>query len=162
MSDVASVWRLNCMVNGKSVEEAIESDQTLLNFLREKLLLTGTKGACLEGECGSCTVLVDGEPVNSCLMLAAQVQGQTVETIEGLVDEDDRLHALQKQFLATGAAQCGYCTPGLIMAAKALLDVNPKPTADEFLTAIEANICRCTGYESILRAIRQAYRETHA
>lgn len=160
MSEVSQHWRLHCTVNGNPVAEPIDPHQTLIGFLRDRLGLTGTKGACMEGECGSCTVLVDGEPVNSCLMLAGQVQGREVRTIEGLA-QGDRLDALQRHFVGTGAAQCGYCTPGLIMSAKALLDANPNPTEEEFVTAIEANICRCTGYESILRAIRQAHAEVH-
>jgi len=158
MDTESATWRLSCTVNGEPVEEDVEPQQTLLSFLRERLLLTGSKGACLEGECGSCTVLVDGQPVNSCLMLAAQAQGRVIQTIEG-IGEDGRLHVVQKHFVASGAAQCGYCTPGLIMAAKALLDENPSPSEEEFVTAIEANICRCTGYDSILRAIRGAHQE---
>jgi carbon-monoxide dehydrogenase small subunit len=161
MDTESATWHLSCTVNGESVEEVVEPQTTLLSFLRDRLLLTGTKGACLEGECGSCTVLVNGKPVNSCLMLAAQAQGSEIRTIEG-VGGDGRLDVLQRHFLATGAVQCGYCTPGLIMAAKALWDVNPNPTEDELVTAIEANICRCTGYESILRAVRGAYQELQA
>ena len=156
----AELWPLECSVNGRPVSETINPDMTLLDFLRDVLLLTGTKGACLEGECGSCTVIVDGQPINSCLTLAAQVQGREVVTIEGLA-RDEQLHALQKRFLETNAAQCGYCTPGLLMAAKAFLDANPEAREEEFLTAIEANICRCTGYASIMDAIRAAYEDTH-
>ncbi|HWL92150.1 MAG TPA: (2Fe-2S)-binding protein, partial [Phycisphaerae bacterium] len=123
--------------------------------LRERLGLTGTKGSCLEGECGSCTVIVDGEAANSCLLLSPQVQGCSVETIEGLA-EGKKLHILQDKFLASGAAQCGYCTPGLIVAAKVLLERNPKPTDDEFFEGMEGNICRCTGYKSICEAVRAA------
>ncbi|HKQ46496.1 MAG TPA: (2Fe-2S)-binding protein [Phycisphaerae bacterium] len=151
-------WRLVCMVNDRPIEAEVDQDETLLWFLRERLGLTGTKGSCLEGECGSCTVIVDGEPMNSCLMLAAQMQGRTIETIEGLA-HGDKLHVLQDKFLASGAAQCGYCTPGLIMSAKALLDANPQPTEQEFFEGMEGNICRCTGYASICEAIKSAARE---
>lgn len=146
------------MVNDRPVEAEVEQNETLLRFLRERLGLTGTKGSCLEGECGSCTVIVDGEPMNSCLVLAAQMQGRTIETIEGLA-HGDKLHVLQDKFLASGAAQCGYCTPGLILSAKALLDANPQPTEQEFFEGMEGNICRCTGYASICEAIKSASRE---
>ena len=151
-------WHLRCTVNDQAVERAVDADVTLLEFLRDHLGLTGAKGSCLEGECGSCTVIVDGQAVNSCLVLAAQVQGGRVETIEALA-HGDRLHVLQEKFLDSGAAQCGYCTPGLIMAAKALLDDNPQPTEQEFFEGMEGNICRCTGYASICEAIRAAARE---
>jgi carbon-monoxide dehydrogenase small subunit len=154
----ATTWRLECTVNGHPVELDVEQDETLLSVLRDRLGLTGTKGSCLEGECGSCTVLVDGQAVNSCLVLAPQMQGRSIETIEGLA-HGDKLHVLQEKFLAGGAVQCGYCTPGLIMAAKALLDTNPNPTEEEFLEGMEGNICRCTGYSAIRDAIRQAARE---
>ena len=151
-------WLLKCTVNGNPVEMQIEQDGTLLTILRDRLGLTGTKGACLEGECGSCTVIVDGRAVNSCIMLAAQVQGCIVETVEGLAC-GDKLHILQEKFLASGAVQCGYCTPGLLMAAKALLDANSDPTEEQFLEGLEGNICRCTGYSAIREAIRAAARE---
>jgi carbon-monoxide dehydrogenase small subunit len=149
---------LECELNGSPVSMRIGEDETLLWVLRERLGLTGTKGSCLEGECGSCTAIVDGAAVNSCLVLAAQVAGRRVETIEGLA-HGDRLHVLQEKFLASGAAQCGYCTPGLIMAAKALLDERPSPTEAEFFEGMEGNICRCTGYASICEAVRSAARE---
>jgi carbon-monoxide dehydrogenase small subunit len=158
MPDDATTCRLKCTVNGRTVDAEVEPDLTLLWFLREKLGLTGAKGSCLEGECGSCTVLVDGEAVNSCLVLAAQMRGRRVETIEGLAHAD-KLHVLQEKFLASGAAQCGYCTPGLIMAAKALLDATPNPTEQQFFEGMEGNICRCTGYASICEAIKAAARE---
>lgn len=152
------LWRLQCTVNGNPVDVPIEQDETLLTVLRDRLGLTGTKGACLEGECGSCTVLVDGRAANSCIMLAAQAQGCAVETVEGLAC-GDQLHVLQEKFLASGAVQCGYCTPGLLMAAKALLDANPSPTEEQFLEGMEGNICRCTGYSAIREALRAAARE---
>ena len=160
MADVpmTAQWPLRCTINGAPVERAVDADVTLLEFLRDHLGLTGTKGSCLEGECGSCTVIVDGQAVNSCLVLVAQVQEQTVETIEGLA-HGDRLHVLQEKFLDSGAAQCGYCTPGLIMAAKALLDDDPEPSEQAFFEGMEGNICRCTGYASICEAILAAARE---
>jgi len=148
------LMRVDCMVNGESISRQVPVDVTLFTFLRDYLGLTGTKGACLEGECGSCTVLVDDQPVTSCLMLAGQVNGRCLVTIEGLAHNDD-LDVIQDKFIETGAAQCGYCTPGLIMSAKAL--INQRPTAS--LTALEGNICRCTGYASIMDAVRLAYRE---
>jgi carbon-monoxide dehydrogenase small subunit len=153
-----TAWRLQCKVNGMPIDREVNQDDTLLNVLRDGLGLTGTKGSCLEGECGSCTVVIDGKPVNSCLVLAPQVHGRDVTTIEGLAN-GDKLHVLQDKFLASGAAQCGYCTPGLIMSAKALLDVNPNPTESEFFEGMEGNICRCTGYRSICEAIKSAVRE---
>lgn len=151
-------WRLQCTVNGQPAEVDVEPDETLLTTLRDRLGLTGTKGSCLEGECGSCTVIVDGRAVNSCLVLSAQMQGRRVETIEGLAD-GDKLHVLQEKFLASGAAQCGYCTPGLIMAAKVLLEQTPTPSEQAFFEGMEGNICRCTGYKSICGAIRAAAKE---
>lgn len=151
-------WRLQCMVNGQAVDVEVEQNETLLTTLRDRLGLTGTKGSCLEGECGSCTVIVDGEAVNSCLVLSPQMQGRLIETIEGLAD-GEKLHVLQEKFLASGAAQCGYCTPGLIVAAKVLLEKNPNPTEQDFFEGMEGNICRCTGYKSICEAIRAAARE---
>ncbi len=159
-SDTTS-WRLQCTVNGRLVEIEVEQDDTLLTVLRDRLGLTGTKGSCLEGECGSCTVVLNGEAVNSCLVLAPQVQGGSVETIEGLT-RDGRLHVLQEKFLEYGAVQCGYCTPGLIMSAKALLDREPNPTEEQLLEAVEANICRCTGYAAVRDAIRTASGAGHA
>ena len=157
-SDSPTQWRLQCMVNGQPSEVDVEPDETLLTTLRDRLGLTGTKGSCLEGECGSCTVIVDGQAVNSCLVLSAQMQGRRVETIEDLAD-GDKLHILQEEFLASGAAQCGYCTPGLIMAAKVLLEQTPAPSEQAFFEGMEGNICRCTGYKSICEAIRAAAKE---
>lgn len=158
MTTDKTTWRLQCNVNGKPVDAEVEQDETLLFFLRDRIGLTGTKGSCLEGECGSCTVIVDGRAINSCLVLCPQMQGRKIETIEGLAN-GDKLHVLQDKFLASGAAQCGYCTPGLIMAAKAMLDVNPNPGEEEFFEGMEGNICRCTGYAAICEAIRSAARE---
>jgi len=145
-------------LNGVETRVEVLADETLLTVLRDRLHLTGTKGACLEGECGSCTGLLAGRPVNSCLTLALSVADRSVLTIEGLSDGRS-LSALQRAFLQTGAAQCGYCTPGLILAAYALLQQTPRPSEDELLRAMEGNLCRCTGYKSIIEAIRIAARE---
>lgn len=151
-------WQLEVKVNGRSIRAVVDPTQTLLDFLRSELELIGTKGACLEGECGSCYVLVGGRPMNSCLILVPQVHGREVVTIEGLA-QDGRLDILQQKFIECDAVQCGYCTPGLIMAAKALLAHNPEPTKEEFLVGMEGNICRCTGYNKILRAVEAAAAE---
>ncbi len=149
---------LRFTLNGAETCVEVEADETLLAVLRDRLQLTGTKGACLEGECGSCTVLLDGRPINSCLTLAMSVQGRRVTTIEGIAD-GQAMSALQRAFVETGAAQCGYCTPGLILAAYALLQQTKRPTDEALLTALEGNICRCTGYKSIVDAVRLAARE---
>ncbi len=148
-------WHLECTVNGEPVRREVPAACTLLDFLRDHLGLTGTKGACLEGECGSCTVLLDGQPVCSCLVLAAQVQGREVRTVEGLAREAG-LSVLQEKFIETGAAQCGYCTPGLLVAGQALLDEDPRPDSRELRTGLEGNLCRCTGYTSVVEAVRLA------
>lgn len=158
MSKTTDLWPLQFKLNGKKVTKRVNPTQTLLDFLRIEMGLTGTKGACLEGECGSCYVLVDGKPMNSCLMLAPQVQDRQVTTIEGLA-HGTKLDVIQEKFVDCGAVQCGYCTPGLILAAKALLLENPRPTREEFLVAMEGNICRCTGYSKILRACELAAHE---
>jgi len=150
-------WHWRCVVNGNTIERDLPIGTTLLHALRDYCSLTGTKGACEEGECGSCTVLLDGKPVNSCLVLAAQTQDREVTTVEGLAT-GDKLHLLQEKFLAAGAAQCGYCTPGLLMAATALLREKPNPTPEEFYQGMEGNICRCTGYTAIREAIMDAAR----
>ncbi|MCR4402888.1 MAG: (2Fe-2S)-binding protein [Firmicutes bacterium] len=142
-------------MNGRDVRAKVPATRTLLDFLRDDLGLTGAKEGCGKGECGACTVLVDGKPVNSCLMLAYQADGRRVETIEGL-EHDGRLHPIQEAFVSEGAVQCGFCTPGMIMSAKALLDSNPNPTREEVLRAISGNLCRCTGYAKIIKAIEVA------
>jgi aerobic carbon-monoxide dehydrogenase small subunit len=142
-------------VNGEPVERAVEPNRTLLSFLREDLGLTGAKHGCGLGDCGACTVILDGKPVNSCLVLAVQADGREVLTIEGLA-ENGRLHPIQEAFVDTGGIQCGFCTPGMILSAKALLDENPKPTELEIRTAISGNLCRCTGYQKIVEAILAA------
>jgi len=154
-SAATDLWPLHFKLNGKRVSKRVRPDQTLLDFLRIEMKLTGTKGACLEGECGSCYVLVDGRPMNSCMMLAPQVQGREVVTIEGLA-KGKNLDVIQEKFVECGAVQCGYCTPGLIMAAKALLTNHARPTREEFLVGMEGNICRCTGYNKIMKACELA------
>jgi carbon-monoxide dehydrogenase small subunit len=149
---------LRLWVNGEGHTVAAEPHHTLLEVLREELQLTGTKHGCELGECGACTVLVDGVPVLSCLTLPAQLgEDARVTTVEGLANGAD-LHPLQTAFAEEGAAQCGYCTPGMLMAAKALLDENPRPSRDEIAHAISGNLCRCTGYTAIYEAIERAAR----
>jgi carbon-monoxide dehydrogenase small subunit len=142
-------------VNGEAVEASFAPYKTLLEVLREELNLTGTKHGCELGECGACTVLVDGEPVLSCLTLALECQGRAVQTIEG-VARGPELHPLQAAFADHGGSQCGYCTPGVVMTAKALLDRNPSPTQQEIKEATAGNLCRCTGYNQITEAIEDA------
>ncbi|MFX1265937.1 MAG: (2Fe-2S)-binding protein [Promethearchaeota archaeon] len=139
-------------VNGQEYEIAVESGRTLLDVLRYELGLTGTKEGCGTGSCGSCTVLLDGEAVNSCLVFAVEVEGKEVTTIEGL-SQQGRLHPLQQAFIDEGAVQCGFCTPGVILTAKAFLDSNPNPDESRIRQAIAGNLCRCTGYDKIVRAI---------
>lgn len=146
---------IDFVVNGEERSVEVGERTTLLEVLREDLGLTGTKNGCGQGHCGACTVLVDGQAVQSCVYLARRADGATVETIEGLAPEGE-LHPLQQAFIDQGAVQCGFCTPGMIMAAKALLDQNPQPSPEEVLLALENNLCRCTGYSSIVRAVRQA------
>jgi len=146
---------ISLVVNGEQVEAAVQSNTTLLQFLREDLGLTGTKHGCGLGDCGACTVIMDGKPVNSCLVLAVQANGRNVLTIEGLA-ENGKLHPIQRAFVDKGAIQCGFCTPGMILSAKALLAENPKPTEQEIRTAISGNLCRCTGYQKIVEAIQEA------
>jgi carbon-monoxide dehydrogenase small subunit len=145
-------------VNGEIHEVMVEPHRTLLEVLREKLGLTGTKEACDTGECGACAVLLDGIPVNSCLVLALDARGKEIITIEGLAD-GSKLHPLQKAFKDHGATQCGFCTPGMIITAKALLDDNPKPTVQEIREAISGNLCRCTGYGKVVEAIQAVAEE---
>jgi carbon-monoxide dehydrogenase small subunit len=142
-------------VNGRLEQYRIPQHMTLLRFLREMLALTGTKNGCEAGECGACTVLLNGEPVNSCLVLAVECDGATVETVEGLT-ERGALAALQQTFMEENAIQCGFCTPGMLIAAYALLQRNPHPSEQEIKEALVGNLCRCTGYERIVKAVRQA------
>jgi carbon-monoxide dehydrogenase small subunit len=143
---------INLIVNGKRYELAVMPNMTLADMLRKELGLTGTKKGCDAGDCGSCTVILDGKPVNSCLVLAVQASGREVLTIEGMGTEEG-LHPIQKAFVENGAIQCGFCSPGMILSAKALLDRNPRPTELEVRTAISGNLCRCTGYQKIVEAI---------
>jgi carbon-monoxide dehydrogenase small subunit len=142
-------------VNGEPVEAAVEPNKTLLQFLREDLGLTGAKHGCGLGDCGACTVILDGKPINSCLVLAVQANNREVLTIEGLA-EDGRLHPIQQAFVDKGAVQCGFCSPGMILSAKTLIEDNPKPDEKEIRTAISGNLCRCTGYQKIVEAIQTA------
>ena len=146
--------KIRTVVNGEIYERTIPVCMTLAEFLRDELGLTGTKIGCNEGECGACTVLLNGSAVNSCLVLAVEADTQEVLTIEGL--SNGELHPLQQAFLDAGAVQCGFCTPGMILTAKALLDNNPHPSEDEIRKGIEGNICRCTGYNRIISAIMSA------
>ena len=139
-------------INGEIYEDEIDVRRTLLEVLRENFGLTGTKRGCNEGECGTCTVLLDGKPVTSCLVLAAEAQGKSIETVERLA-QNGELHALQQAFMEHGAFQCGFCTPGVLMAAKGLLNENPKPSEEEVRRAIAGNLCRCTGYNKYVEAI---------
>lgn len=147
---------VSCTINREARELAIEPFRSLLDVLRNEAALTGTKKGCDVGDCGACTVILDGKPVNSCLVLGVEVQGATITTIEGLQSSPDHLHPLQESFMTCGGAQCGFCTPGILMMAKALLDENPKPTDDEIRFGLAGNICRCTGYTKILDAVHQA------
>lgn len=145
-------------VNGELYEVAVHPHWTLLEVLREELDLTGAKKGCDAGDCGGCTVILDGKPVVSCLTLAVEADGRDILTIEGLA-QNGQLHPIQNAFVEHGAIQCGFCTPGMIMSAKALLDENPKPTEEEVRRAIAGNLCRCTGYVKIVEAILAASQE---
>jgi len=143
-------------LNGELVELEIEPHLTLLQVLRDKLELTGSKEGCGMGECGACNVLLDGKTINSCIFPAMELEGRSVTTIEGLIDVQGNLHPIQKAFIECGAIQCGFCTPGMVLSAKALLDENPKPTEEEIRNGIAGNLCRCTGYLQIIQAIKAA------
>ncbi len=148
-------------VNGEAVEVEVAGDDRLIDVLREGLRLTGTKEGCGIGECGACTVLLDGKPVNSCLVPALQVEGREVETVEGLA-KDGRVHPLQEAFIEHTAVQCGFCTPGMLMSALALLRETLDPTKEDIARAISGNLCRCTGYHQIMSAIEDAARKMKA
>jgi carbon-monoxide dehydrogenase small subunit len=143
---------VNFKLNGEPIHLSVPPHWTLLRLLREKLGLTGTKEGCGIGECGACTVLLDGEPVHSCLLLVAKMEGREVETIEGLGSRES-LHPLQQSFIDHGAVQCGFCTPGILMSSKALLERNPRPAREEVKEALSGHLCRCTGYHQIIDAI---------
>ena len=149
--------RFSCTVNGEPAEVLADSYKTLLEVLREDLQLTGTKHGCELGECGACAVLLDGQPVLSCLVLAAECEARHITTVEGLA-QDGRLHPLQECFADLGAAQCGYCTPGILITAKALLDQEPHPSRERIREALSGNLCRCTGYLQIVEAVEAAAR----
>ncbi len=149
---------IGLVVNGKSYQVSVEPIESLLDVLRDKLGLTGTKKSCDEGNCGACTVLINGKTVHSCLVLAISARGKEITTVEGLAD-GEKLHPLQRAFIENGAVQCGYCIPGMLLSAKALLDDNPKPTEDEVRQYLSGNQCRCTGYVKIIEAVLAAAEE---
>jgi aerobic-type carbon monoxide dehydrogenase small subunit (CoxS/CutS family) len=153
--------QLNLSVNGETAEASFAPYKTLLEVLREDLALTGTKHGCELGECGACAVLVDGEPQLSCLLLAVECEGRRIETVEGLA-QGAELHPLQAAFADLGAAQCGYCTPGILMTAKALLEREPSPSRERIREAVSGNLCRCTGYQQIFEAIEEAAKRLEA
>jgi len=148
----AKMISIELKINGESYEVSLKPNETLLDVIRDRIGLTGTKKGCDTGQCGACTVLLEGKPVPSCLVLAVDAQGKDIMTIEG-VAIDGKLHPIQDAFVKEGAVQCGYCTPAMILTAKALLDVNPNPTEQEIKEAISGNLCRCTGYVKIVKAI---------
>ena len=150
-----SLHEVNLTINGITHKAAVQGNLTLLELLREKLGLTGTKNGCFSGECGACTVLMNGEPVNSCMVLAAEADGARILTVEGLA-EDGRLNALQQAFIDETGTQCGFCTPGILISACALLDRNPDPSEEEIKEALRGHLCRCTGYVRIIRAVKKA------
>ncbi|MCI0661028.1 MAG: (2Fe-2S)-binding protein [Acidobacteria bacterium] len=151
--------KISMTVNSHQVEINVNGMKRLLDVLREDLYLTGTKEGCGEGECGACSVIIDGQVINSCLVPVCQMQRATITTVEGIA-KDGRLDPLQQAFLFFGGAQCGICTPGMLIAARALLDSNPHPTIDEIRESIAGNLCRCTGYTKIIQAIEQAANST--
>jgi carbon-monoxide dehydrogenase small subunit len=151
--------RIHLKVNGSLYEIDVEAREFLAQVLREKLFLTGTKISCDLGDCGACTVIMDGLPVASCLILAVEADGKDIVTIEGVAPETGELHPLQEKFREMGAVQCGFCTPGMIMSAKGLLDRNPSPSEYEIKEAIGGNLCRCTGYVKIIEAISAASKK---
>ncbi|MEC1521264.1 (2Fe-2S)-binding protein [Neobacillus niacini] len=145
-------------INGEVIEKEIESRWLLSDFLRDKLGLTGTHVGCEHGVCGACTILLNGEPVRSCLMLAVQADGLEVETVESLAEEDGTFHPIQQAFANNHALQCGFCTPGFLMSVKNFMETHPElPTDDEIREAISGNLCRCTGYSNIIKAVKDAY-----
>ena len=146
---------VNFIVNGQKVRLILEGSETLLECLRDQVGLTGTKKGCDQGDCGACTVLIDGRPVNSCLVLAAEVAGREITTIEGLA-QGDKLHPLQQAFIEHNAIQCGFCTPGMILTSLALLNEIPNPSEEEIRRYLQGNLCRCTGYSKIVEAIQAA------
>lgn len=152
---------VNFKVNGKMARVSVTPETSLLDALRENLNLRGTKSGCRTGECGACTVILDGKPVNACMVFAVQMEGREVVTIEALSD-GDRIHPIQEAFIEEGAVQCGFCIPGMIMSAKALLDENQNPDREQIMTALSGNLCRCTGYQKIARAVEKAAEKIRA
>ena len=150
-----SFHRINITVNGTTEQVDVPSNMTLLQMLREKLAVTGTKNGCAAGECGACTVLMNGEPVNSCMVLAAECNGAEIVTVEGLSHES-KLDPIQEEMIKSGGVQCGFCTPGVLISARALLNRNPKPNEFEIRDALVGNLCRCTGYIRIVEAVKNA------
>ena len=148
---------IHLTLNGRPTEVSVEPNETLVDVIRDRLALTGTKKGCDAGDCGCCTVILDGKAVNSCLVLAVEADGRIVETVEGLA-QGERLHPLQQAFLDYGAVQCGYCTPGMLLSAKALLDEKPDAGEEDVRTAISGNLCRCTGYVKIVEAVLSVAR----
>ena len=146
---------INTIINGKAVRASAEASTSLLEFLRDTLEMKGSKLCCNTGECGACTVIYNGKPINTCVTMAADANGAQITTIEGLAD-GDKLHPVQQAFIDTGAVQCGYCTPGFLISVKVLLDRTTKPTAEDIEEAVSGNICRCTGYTKIVDAINLA------
>jgi len=151
-----STHPIHLTVNGQGYDVTVSGSLTCLQLLRDVLGLTGVKDGCAEGDCGACTVILNGQATKACLVLAAQADGAEVTTVEGLASADGGLHPLQQAFMEGGAVQCGYCTPGMLLAAKALLDANPCPTRAEIQVALSGNLCRCTGYAKIIQAVAQA------
>ena len=150
-----SIHQISLMVNGSSELVLVPSNMTLLQMLRDRLALTGTKNGCAAGECGACTVILNGEAVNSCMVLAAECDGATVLTVEGLAG-DKRLDPVQEAIIEAGGVQCGFCTPGILISSRALLNRNPNPSEEEIKAALVGNLCRCTGYQRIIDAVRKA------
>jgi carbon-monoxide dehydrogenase small subunit len=148
---------INITVNGVTEQVVVPSNMTLMHMLRESLALTGTKNGCSAGECGACTVLVNGEPVNSCMVLAVECDGTEIVTVEGLAG-DQQLDPIQEAMIAAGGVQCGFCTPGILISSRALLNRNPNPSEDDIREALVGNLCRCTGYVRIIESVRAAAR----
>ncbi|RPI30600.1 MAG: (2Fe-2S)-binding protein [Chloroflexota bacterium] len=153
--------RITLTINGSTEQLDVPSNLTLLQMLREKLALTGTKNGCMAGECGACTVILNGEPVNSCMVLAAECDGADVRTVEGLA-KDGVLDPVQEAIIDRGGVQCGFCTPGVLMSSRALLDRNPRPSDEQIREALLGNLCRCTGYLRIIDAVQEAARRSAA
>lgn len=150
-----SLHQVSMKINGSLEQVNVPANMTLLTMLREVVGLTGTKNGCTAGECGACTVLLDGEPTNSCMILAVECEGREIVTVEGL-GEEGRLSILQESIIEQGGVQCGFCTPGMLISAKALLDRNPNPNDEQIRAALVGNLCRCTGYVRIINAVHQA------